>query len=54
MNYTDAIDHSPTRDEATRELAAHGHADWSEFNSYCRDYGLTWSDPGVLLGFLGY
>ncbi len=54
MFLDDAFDHEPSHDETTRELAAHGHSDWTEFTAYCAEFGLNWSDAGVLLGFLGY
>jgi hypothetical protein len=53
MNLDDAMDYSPTEIEARRELSLHG-CEWSELIEYCGEYGLDWSAPGVLLGFLGY
>lgn len=53
MDYSEAIDHEPTRTEAERELARHG-SDWEQFRTYCDEFGMNWSEAGVLLGFLGY
>ena len=53
MFLDDALEYEPTHAEASRELDRHGN-DWTEFTAYCAEFGLNWSDAGVLLGFLGY